>query len=305
MARSTSPSKCIALASAMSAVLLSSCALPPEEAWHRIQSEGLLPYLTNPELREPAYVHRQGPAARQAPTPVPPPLPLLSSIDKESKSGSTFDAPKTLVAQSVPALPGFVRSPYTNPPRLVDVKGSKAGATMICPYTQRPFVIPSDYSNPPEMMADNEAPAAPQKQVADAPAKPTEKPKAAPKPAGKPSTVASNTKPAPETTPAPTPATKPHEPTPAPKKDTAAAPAATNKSPVQDVPFGLPIPGRPGFVNSPFAAKHQLVDVTGLPSGMEVKCPYTGKLFRVPPSEVASEKPVSPAPGAPDKVEKK
>ncbi len=55
----------------------------------------------------------------------------------------------------------------------------------------------------------------------------------------------------------------------------------------QDIPFGNPITGRPGFVNSPYAAKHQLVDVTGLPTGMEVKCPYTGKLFKVPPQDTA------------------
>lgn len=54
-------------------------------------------------------------------------------------------------------------------------------------------------------------------------------------------------------------------------------------APISDLPYGTPIAGRPGFINSPYAAKHQLVDVTGLPTGMEIKCPYTGKLFRVPP----------------------
>lgn len=49
------------------------------------------------------------------------------------------------------------------------------------------------------------------------------------------------------------------------------------------LPYGSRVPGKPGFITSPFAAKHQLVDVTGLPAGMEIKCPYTGKLFLIPP----------------------
>jgi len=86
-----------------------------------------------------------------------------------------------------------------------------------------------------------------------------------------------------------------------------AAGAAAAKPTAPEVPYGIPIPNRPGFVNSPFAAKHQLVDVTGLPVGMEVKCPYTGKLFRVPAMDVADQKAVaSPvAPPAPEKPQKK
>ncbi len=58
---------------------------------------------------------------------------------------------------------------------------------------------------------------------------------------------------------------------------------APQVAPLNELPYGIALKDRPGFVQSPFAAPHQLVDVTGLPVGMEVKCPYTGKLFRVPP----------------------
>jgi len=55
-----------------------------------------------------------------------------------------------------------------------------------------------------------------------------------------------------------------------------------------DLPFGTPVPGRVNMVNSPYAGKTQLVDVSGMGTGQTVKCPYTGKLFKVPPSQQAS-----------------
>jgi hypothetical protein len=50
----------------------------------------------------------------------------------------------------------------------------------------------------------------------------------------------------------------------------------------RDMPYGVPVPGRPGFVTSPYAPTVGLVDVRGFPSGTEVKDPYTGKLFLTP-----------------------
>ena len=256
-------------------MFLSACALPPQEAWHRIQEDGLLPYLAGgwKEAQVPINKHLDNTppsslptldANRPAPTPVlvntgaprQTPAPItpspLASVGQESG--------KVLSAQSVPSLPGFVRSPYTNPPRLVDVKGSTPGTTMICPYTQRPFIIPSDYQNP---IGTAIASAPSVKQTPD---------------------VAQNTvKQQPFVTPTIAPNNK-AQPKSEPK-------VVTNAPAVQEIPLGVAIPGRPGFVNSPFAEKHQLVDVTGLPAGMEVKCPYTGKLFRVPAQDMVSSKP--------------
>ncbi len=49
-----------------------------------------------------------------------------------------------------------------------------------------------------------------------------------------------------------------------------------------DIPYGTPVPGKPGFVTSPFAPKDRYVDVCGFSPGAEVKDPYSGKIFLVP-----------------------
>lgn len=49
-----------------------------------------------------------------------------------------------------------------------------------------------------------------------------------------------------------------------------------------DLPFGVPVANKPGFVISPFSPNGGYVDVRGMPSGIEVKDPYTGKVFRTP-----------------------
>jgi hypothetical protein len=62
----------------------------------------------------------------------------------------------------------------------------------------------------------------------------------------------------------------------------AAATAPENKGKARDVPYGIPVPSKQGFVTSPFAPNEGLVDVRGFPSGTEVKDPYTGKIFLTP-----------------------
>ncbi|MDZ4286447.1 MAG: hypothetical protein U0984_00720 [Prosthecobacter sp.] len=176
------------------------------------------------------------------------------------------------VAQAVADLPGYVRSPYTTPGRLVDVRGMQAGARVVCPYTQKPFLVPAGMSvdspkvaaTPPPPRNDKPRPSV------TVPTSPTS------------GDVAAMTKPTPE--PKLEPKVEPKlEAKIEPKQDSIPAPQPKPEAAASDLPYGTPIPGRAGFVNSPYAAKHQLVDVTGLPAGMEVKCPYTGKLFRVPP----------------------
>jgi len=49
-----------------------------------------------------------------------------------------------------------------------------------------------------------------------------------------------------------------------------------------ELPYGTPVPGKPGLVTSPFAPDGGYVDVTGFPPGTAVEDPYTGKIFLTP-----------------------
>lgn len=65
-------------------------------------------------------------------------------------------------------------------------------------------------------------------------------------------------------------------------RSTNSSTASTNSSQDADFPYGKPVPGKPGYVFSPFDKNGGYVDVTGYSAGQKVKDPYTGKIFLVP-----------------------
>jgi hypothetical protein len=56
---------------------------------------------------------------------------------------------------------------------------------------------------------------------------------------------------------------------------------STGAAAKSDPPYGIPVPGKPGFVTSPYSPD-KITDVRGYAPGTEVKDPYTGKIFLVP-----------------------
>ncbi len=73
--------------------------------------------------------------------------------------------------------------------------------------------------------------------------------------------------------------------------ETAPPPSATprstphvvvNSESAPQFPVAKPVPGKPGFVYSPFESNGTMIDVTGYASGTKVKDPGTNKIFIVP-----------------------
>lgn len=67
-----------------------------------------------------------------------------------------------------------------------------------------------------------------------------------------------------------------------PPPQTPAAPQPTPTPAPADIPYATRIPGKPGFVKSPFDPNGQAIDARDFTSGQKARCPYTGKIFRVP-----------------------
>jgi hypothetical protein len=61
-------------------------------------------------------------------------------------------------------------------------------------------------------------------------------------------------------------------------------PPSSRSAPTQPptIPYAKPVPGKPGYVYSPFDPDGGYVDVTGYKPGSKAKDPYSGKIFIVP-----------------------
>jgi hypothetical protein len=60
------------------------------------------------------------------------------------------------------------------------------------------------------------------------------------------------------------------------------ATVVTEKNSNRDIPYGIPVANKQGFVTSPYAPDQGIVDVRGIASGTEVKDPFSGKTFLTP-----------------------
>ena len=64
--------------------------------------------------------------------------------------------------------------------------------------------------------------------------------------------------------------------------NTRTATRAGSKDSKTGLKYGTPVPGKKGFVTSPFSTDAGYIDVRGFPPGTAVKDPYSGKIILTP-----------------------
>jgi hypothetical protein len=62
----------------------------------------------------------------------------------------------------------------------------------------------------------------------------------------------------------------------------ATSPQSASTNPAAQFPVAKPVPGKPGYVFSPYDPNGGYVDVSGYPPGSKVRDPYSQKIFLVP-----------------------
>ena len=98
-----------------------------------------------------------------------------------------------------------------------------------------------------------------------------------------PSTTTTTQRPPPRTTTQPKPSASPRSSASTVTEKSKPSPAPSRNSSTQaQYPTAKQVPGKPGYVFSPFDPSGGYVDVTGYSSGQKVKDPYSGKIFLVP-----------------------
>jgi hypothetical protein len=219
------------LLAAGASLLISSCSMPPRQAWDMIQRDGLFNYWSYSAGHQPVYGRPSPPLQRSATQSL---AYRPSTLSYPSSQPSTLSNRYYAPATSPAPAPQIAQPSYRPKSSSSSTKRSK------------PRVVASRDDDQPRVRIPVEPPAP----------------------------VSSYSKPSVASSPKPS------------SGSTSAAAAAPKK----DLPFGTVVPGRSNMVNSPYAQKSQLVDVAGMSAGQTVKCPYSGKLFKVPPTQQAANK---------------
>lgn len=205
------------------AVLLVQCAMPPQQAWRYIQTNGLFPYLS---------------------ATASPPFRTGGSYSQRYATSQTYPR-RTTSASSWSNWNS--RTPNRG---YYGTSGYASNSYFSAPSSGAPRYVPRVRSSP------SASPRRPSVKLS------VEEPAPAPQ-------ITHNAPPV----------------SPAPKNNGSGTTPVTGS---ESMPYGTAVPGRMNMVNSPFAGKTQLVDVSGMSAGQTVKCPYTGKLFKVPPTQQAA-----------------